>query len=110
MSLMAKNSPKATSFLVDTPKGGGLDNIVCMIGRSMVSWSMSLKRAVATRRTVSLCLCAWGMMVGFVSSPPRTMSCCCCIISLLTESRRLLRDDDDDHAAVPEPNEDGFPL
>lgn len=54
MSLAAKKSPNATSLLLATPNGGGLDTNVWMIGRSMVSWSMSLKSAVATSNTTRL--------------------------------------------------------
>mmetsp|Transcript_39103 Transcript_39103/g.81833 ORF Transcript_39103/g.81833 Transcript_39103/m.81833 type:complete len:210 (-) Transcript_39103:631-1260(-) len=98
-SLLAKNRPSATSLLVVTPSGGGLDTSVWMMGRSIVSCSMSLKRAVATSRTTRLRRRVWGiMMVDESSSPPRMESCVvpsspplaekCC-----SSSRRLLLDD-----------------
>mmetsp|Transcript_11028 Transcript_11028/g.23584 ORF Transcript_11028/g.23584 Transcript_11028/m.23584 type:complete len:231 (+) Transcript_11028:1038-1730(+) len=67
MSLEAKKMPRRTWALlllllllplwreVATPRGGGLVMRVWMMGRSIVSWSMSLKRAVVTRRTTSFC-------------------------------------------------------
>mmetsp|Transcript_11011 Transcript_11011/g.23876 ORF Transcript_11011/g.23876 Transcript_11011/m.23876 type:complete len:218 (-) Transcript_11011:392-1045(-) len=36
-SLLAKNTPSATSLFVVTPRGGGLDTSVWMMGRSIVS-------------------------------------------------------------------------
>ena len=53
MSLLAKNIPMAISAFVSTPKGGGLDTSVGMIGRSIVSCSMSLNKAVNTSATVA---------------------------------------------------------
>mmetsp|Transcript_16440 Transcript_16440/g.24534 ORF Transcript_16440/g.24534 Transcript_16440/m.24534 type:complete len:104 (+) Transcript_16440:1052-1363(+) len=69
MSLLAKNSPNATSLLLVTPRGGGLDTNVWIIGRSMVSWSMSLKSAVATSRTTRLRRRVCGMVD--LLPPPR---------------------------------------
>ena len=51
MSLAAKKSPNATSLLLATHHAS---TNVWMIGRSMVSWSMSLKSAVATSNTTRL--------------------------------------------------------
>lgn len=68
MSLLAKKSPSATSLFVVTPRGGGLDISVWIMGRSIVSWSVSLNRAVATSRTTNFRRVDWGM-----EPPPRTV-------------------------------------
>lgn len=71
MSLAAKKIPNATSLLLATPNGGGLDTNVWMIGRSIVSWSMSLKSAVATSNTTRLRRRVCGMDDDDSFPPPR---------------------------------------
>lgn len=92
--MLAKNKPNATSLLLVTPSGGGLEISVCIMGRSMVSWSMSLKSAVATRRTTSRlwrvvvrCCCDGGeddALLLLLIPPPRVL-----VISIDNESMLL---------------------